>query len=394
MNQTLFAVLTRAQRAALIVGVVGLGLCVVGLFIDSAQVIQSYLFAFLFWVGIGLGCLGILMIQHVAKGAWGRAMRRFLEAGALTIPLMMALFIPILFGMGVLYPWARPEVVANDPLLQHKATYLNIPFFIIRTVIYFVLWSALAYTLRRWSRRSDDAAHDPGLFQRLQSLSILGAVVLTLTVTFAMIDWMMSLEPDWSSTIYAVMIATGGLLAAFALVITLLARFRNDEPLRAFLTPALLNDLGNLLLSALLMWAYLAFSQYLVIWTGNLSDEIPWYLRRLDSGWQIIALALVILHFVVPFVLLLLPQVKRNVRLLGWVAALLLVMHVLDTFWLVMPALRLNGFAFNWTDIAAPVGIGGLWVTVFLWHLKQSPLLPRDGTVDVPQHYEEAAANG
>jgi hypothetical protein len=189
------------------------------------------------------------------------------------------------------------------------------------------------------------------------------------------------------------MIAAGGLLAALALAVALLARLRHEEPLAALVTPAVLNDLGSIFLVVLLMWAYLAFSQYLVIWTGNLSDEIPWYLRRLDGGWQAVAVIIVVVHFAVPFVLLLSPRIKRNAAALGFVAAIVLVMHLVDAFWLVIPALRQNGFSLAWTDFVAPVGIGGLWVAVFLWQLKQSPLLPRHATVDVT-HQQEVAANG
>lgn len=392
MNQTLASAFDRIQRLALIGGIGGLAVCVIGLFIDSATVMQSYLFGYLFWAGISIGCLAILMIQFTVKGMWGLAIRRLTEAGALTLPVMAVLFIPILFGIGALYPWARPDVVASDPLLQHKSSYLNVPFFIVRTIIYFVLWSGIAYTLRQWSRRGD-AEGDPGMFQRLQNLSILGVVVLSLTATFAMIDWAMSLEPDWSSTIYAMMVAMGGLLAAFALVVALLSRLQNYEPLSALVTPKLLNDLGNLLLAALLMWAYLAFSQYLVIWTGNLTEEIPWYLRRLDGGWQIVALIIVVLNFAVPFVMLLSPQVKRRAGSLGLVATIIFVTHLVDVFWLVIPALRQHGFAFSLTDIAVPVGIGGLWIAAFLWWLKQSPLVPEYVEAKSP-HSQEVVANG
>ncbi len=388
MTQALSAIFERVQRIALFVGLAGLAACVVGLLFDSTRTLQSYLFGYLYWAGIGLGCLGLLIIQFAVRGAWGLALRRLAEAGALTIPLMAALFIPVLFGTRALYPWVQPEVAASTPALQQKGAYLNLPFFVIRTAVYFVVWSALAYALRRLSRRQDVDA-DPGLSQRLKSLSILGALALSLTATFAMIDWVMSLEPEWSSTIYAGMVAMGGLLAAFALVIALLTRLRDSEPLAGLVTPGLLNDLGNLLLTALLMWAYLSFSQYLVIWTGNLNEEIPWYLRRLDGGWLAVALIIVILHFAVPFVLLLSPQVKRHARSLGFVAALLLVMHLLDTYWLVTPAFQGRGLAL--TDIAAPIGIGGLWVAVFALQLKQSPLLPRYAVADVIQ---EAAANG
>ncbi len=392
MNQNLVAAFDRARRAALIVGIAGLALCGIGLFLDSAQTLQSYLFAYLFWAGIGLGCLGLLIIQFILRGAWGLAIRRLLEAGALTLPPLAALFLPILFGMQALYAWARPEVVAADPLLQHKSAYLNAAFFIVRAAVYFALWSGFAYALRRLSQRTD-AERDPGLFQRLRNLSVLGALVLAVTASFAMIDWFMSLEAQWSSTIYAMMVVTGGMLAAFALAVALLTRLRNTEPLAALVTPGVVNDLGSLFLAVLLMWAYLAFSQYLVIWTGNLSDEIPWYLRRLDGGWQAVAVIIVVGHFAVPFVLLLSPRVRRSAAALALVAGIVLAMHLVDAFWLVIPALRQNGFFFAWTDVVAPVGIGGLWIAAFLWYLAQSPLLPRHAPIDVP-HQQEVAANG
>jgi len=387
IKQTLVAAFERIQRTALIVGVVGLALCVFGLFFDVEQTLQSWLFGWLFWVGISLGCLGLLVIQFVARGAWGLALRRLLEAGALTLPLLAALFIPILFGIRYLYPWSRSYVVENDLLLQHKSAYLNIPFFIFRTAVYFALWSGIAWLLRRWSSRTN-TEHNPVLTQQLSKLGIFGIVTLTFTITFAMIDWIMSLEPAWTSTIYALMVGAGGLLAAFALGIALLTRLP-DESLRSMLTPVILNDLGNLLLAALLMWGYLAFSQYLVIWSGNLSDEIVWYLRRLDGGWQVVALAIVILHLAVPFVALLSPRIKSSPRALGIVGAFIFAMHLIDTFWLVMPALRQTGLTLNWTDVVAPIGVGGLWVAVFLSYLKRKPLLARELSVT-----QEATVNG
>jgi len=392
MNHGSIAGLDRVQRIALIVGVVGLLVWVVGVLPDPTRAIESYLFAYLFWATTSLGCLAVLILQFIVKSTWGLATRRLLEAGALTILPMAALFIPVLVWMRWLYPWSRPEAVAADVLLQHKSAYLNIPFFIARAVLYFAIWAGLAYTLRRWSIRMD-AERDPRLLQRLQKLSIVGALALTLTVTFAITDWVMSLEPQWSSTIYAAMVAMGGFLAAFALIIALVTHYQNGEPFKALVTPLVLNDLGNLLLAGLLGWAYLSFSQYLVIWTGNLSEEIPWYIRRLENGWQAVALILVALHFAVPFVVLLSPRVKRSATSLKYVAALLFVMHLVDMFWLVVPALRPNGLVISWTDFVAPVGIGGLWVATFVWQVRRYPLLPRSVPENAPQQ-QEVVANG
>ncbi len=358
--------LSRSLVVGLVVGVVGLALCVLGLLGDPVQFFRSYLFAYLFWLGISFGCLVLLLTYHIAGGGWGDALCPILQPAALTLPLMAILFIPLVFGMRDLYLWARPEAVAADPLLQHKEPYLNVPFFLIRAVIYLVAWSGLAYVLRRWS-----LTHGTG--ERLPRLSGLGLILLALTATFAMIDWVMSLEPHWYSTIYAAMVVLGGMVSAFAfavLVRLLLANVRAPVPDRQTL-----NDLGSLLLAFVMGWAYLAFSQYLVIWAGNLDQEIPWYVRRLQGGWELVALFVTLFHFVLPFVLLLSRSLKRNPTTLGAIAALLLVTGVVDTFWVVTPAFYPNGFHIHWLDVAALVGIGGLWIALFAWVLRRQSML-------------------
>ncbi len=383
--------MSRLQRTALIIGILGLVICLIGAIIDSTRFFEGYLFAYLFAIMIAQGCLAVLMIQFTVRGAWGLVLQRILEAGAMTLPVLALLFVPLLFGLPTLYPWARPALVAQDALLQHKSSYLNVPFFVVRSAIYFAVWIGLALTLRRWSRKQDEA-NDPAVARRLQNLSIVGLLALVLTGTFALTDWVMSLEPDWSSTIYPMMVAMGGVLAAFALVIAVLARLEGSGLHGNLLTPQVSNDLGNLLLAALLMWGYLAFSQYLVIWSGNLSDEITWYVRRIQGGWEWLALLIVVFHFVVPFLLLLSRDLKRNLRRLGRVAAFLVVMHLFDTYWLVIPALESN-IQLNLLAIAAVVGIGGLWSATFIWQLNQRPLLPKYSNVDVSS-VQEAAAHG
>jgi hypothetical protein len=379
------------QRIALVIGIVGIVLSLIGAVADPIHFFQAYLFAYLFAATSALGCLAILMIQFTAGGTWGLVMRRILEAGTLTIPLLALLFIPLLFGLPTLYPWARPEVVAQDALLQHKAGYLNVPFFIVRALIYFVVWIGLGLTLRRWSRKQDEV-NDPEIRSHLQRLSIIGLLALTLTGTFALTDWVMSLEPDWASTIYAMMVAMGGLLAAFALVIAVLNWLSGNSPMGNLISPQVSTDLGNLLLAALMMWAYLAFSQYLVIWSGNLSGEITWYVRRIQGGWQWIALLIVLFHFALPFLLLLSRGLKRNLRRLGSVGVLLVVMHLIDTYWLVIPALQ-GTLQVNFLPIATVLGIGGLWTAAFIWQLRRLPLLPKYTLVDTSKT-QEAAANG
>ncbi len=367
--------LDRLQRRALLVGVVGLALCLGGLVVSPVQFLQSYLQAYLFWIGIALGCLAMLMLHHLVGGPWGLPVRRLLEAGTRTFPSLAGLFVPLLMGLVSLYPWARPEEVAAEELLQHKGLYLNVPFFVFRAAIYFALWILVAFFLNRWSREQDRTG-DRSLAGRLQALSGPGLILYGLTVTFSAIDWVMSLEPRWHSTIYGMIFMAGQGLEglAFAIVVAhLLARRR---PLSDVATPAHFHDLGNLLLTFLMLWAYMAFAQFLIIWAENLTQEIPWYLHRTTGGWQGIAVALIILQFALPFVLLLSRATKRTSGALGAVATVILLMRYVDLFWLVAPAFHPARLHVSWMDLAAPIGIGGVWISAFLWRLKQMPLLP------------------
>ncbi|MCE7984382.1 MAG: hypothetical protein DYG89_24680 [Caldilinea sp. CFX5] len=364
----------RYERWALIAAGVGILLCLLGLFVDPAQFFRSYLFAYLFWLSMALGCLAIVMMHYLTGGDWGLVLRRPMEAGALTLPLLAILFVPLLFGLRTLYPWAQPAVVAADELLQHKQPYLNIPFFLVRAVIYFMAWCGLAFWLRRGSIRLDQTG-DPWLVKRLQKVSAGGLALFGLTVTFALIDWLMSLEPHWYSTIYGAMVATGAVLQAFAFGIIVVCLLAERPPLAAVVTPRVFNDLGSLLFAFVMLWAYMAFSQFLLIWAGNLPEEIPWYVRRLAGGWQWVALAIVLFHFALPFVLLLSREVKRNARLVLGIAVLVVVTRLLDTFWLVAPDFGERG-PLHWLDIATVIAIGGLWYALFRWLLARQPLLP------------------
>jgi hypothetical protein len=300
--------------------------------------------------------------------------RRLCEAGARTIPFMAVFLVPVLLGMPILYKWARPEAV-HDPVIQGKAAYLNVPFFIARSLLYFAVWTLYAYLLSWWSKRQD-VTGDPGLASRMRSVSAPGLVVFTFTATFAFVDWIMSLEPDWFSTMYGVLFVVGQMLEAFALVIALAIVLSQWEPLRAYITAQHLHDLGNMLLAFTVLWAYLSFSQYLIIWAGNLPDEVPWYVRRLGGGWGWIALAIVIFHFALPFLLLLQRDVKRRASLLIKVCMLMLVVRVVDVYWVVEPAFYGNRVRIYWTDLAAPLAVGGLWLALFFWQLGMRPLVP------------------
>ena len=367
--------LERFQRPALLVGAAALAICVVGAFFAPAQFFRSYLSAFLFWMGIALGCLAVVMLHHVTGGAWGLPIRRPLESGTRTLPLMLLFFLPIVVGAGKIYEWADPAAVAHDPILRHKSLYLNLPFFIGRAALYFAAWLALAYFLNRWSADQDRTGDRP-IARRLQLLSSAGLVAYGLTVTFASIDWAMSLEPHWFSTMYGVLFIAGQGLSAFAFIVALLVLLAGTPPLAGFVTQRHYHDLGKLMLAFVMFWAYVSFSQYLIIWSGNLPEEIPWYLRRLQGGWGWVGAALVVLHFVLPFLLLLPASANRNPRILGTVAAIVFLMRAVDVFWLTQPAFAGSRFRLHWMDILAPVGMGGLWLAAFLWQLGKRPLLP------------------
>jgi hypothetical protein len=380
--------LDRFQRGSLVVGLVALTLCFAGAFHSPVQFFRSYLLAFVFWVGVALGCTAILMLHHMVGGRWGFLLRRLLESGTRTFYLMAVLALPLLFGLRLLYSWADPEKVRLDPILQYKQPYLNVPFFILRTVIYFIAWIALAYFLNKWSREQDETAN-PHLAKRLQNLSGPGMVVYALTVTFASVDWVMSLEPRWFSTIYGMIFMVTQALAAMSVVTIAVILLSTQKPLSGLVSKRVLNDYGNLLLTFTMLWAYLSFSQYLIIWSGNLQDEIPWYVSRASGGWAWVAMALIVFHFAVPFLLLLSRFVTRRTLWLGIVAAIQIVMSVIDIFWLTVPAYERSGPQFHWMDWAAILGIGGVWIWRFTAGLKGRPLLPlHDPQMEGIGHHE------
>ncbi len=374
MDDALSRRLSGYQQRALIVGIVALVICIGGAFINRAQFFQSYLFAFVFWAQLSIGCLALLLIQHVAGGTWGAVIRRPLEAGTMTLPLMAVLFIPIIFGIPDLYRWANPEEVAHSELLAHKAPYLNVPFFIGRTALYFVIWIALAYLLNKWSGRQDqDAEAVPE--SRFSSLSGAGLPLVALSLTFASFDWMMSLEPEWFSTIYGFMFGVGSAAVAFAFVVAVLNVLAQYKPLSEIVTIQHFNDLGNFLLASVMLWAYMSFSQYLIIWAGNLPEETTWYIARIQGGWQGVAIFLLIFHFVVPFMVLLARGVKRRPRALTLVAGLILFVRLVDLFWLIIPAFYPTGFHLDWLNVLMPIALGGLWIALFIRQLRQKSLV-------------------
>jgi hypothetical protein len=363
------------QKRSLGLGLIAAVLCAVGAMILPSVFFRAYLSAYIFWSGIPVGCLALLMLHHLVGGRWGFMIQRVLEAAIQTLPLMALLFIPLLFGLADLYPWARAEVVAADPLLQQKAGYLNVPFFVGRTAGYFALWTLLGRVLVAWSLQQDRTG-DGALTLRLQKLSGPGLVLYGLTVSFTSVDWMMSLEPKWYSTIFGMIFMVSFGLAALALAILATRFLAAEKPLDRVVSSDRWHDLGNLLLALVMFWAYLNFSQFLLIWSGNLAEEIPWYLHRTGGGWEWIALALILFQFALPFVLLLSRNTKRNSHILAAVAAAILFMHWLDIIWMVTPSLYPARFHIHWLDIVALLGIGALWLAAFISYLKARSLLP------------------
>jgi hypothetical protein len=367
--------LQRYRTRCLGAGILGLAASAIGAIGNSDQFFRSYLQAYLFWLGIALGCLAIAMLHHLSGGAWGLIIRRLLETAARTLPLLAVLFLPIALGLPSLYEWARPAALAHDKILQHKTPYLNVPFFLIRALIYFTAWILIARFLSKWSQEQDRTA-DPSLSRRLELLSGPGLVVYGATMTFASIDWVMSLEAHWFSTIYGLSFMVGQVLGAFAFVIALSIWLSSRKPFSEIISAGHLHDLGKLLLAFVMLWAYMAFSQFLIMYSGNLPEEIPWYMRRQRGVWGWIALALILFHFVLPFLLLLSRDLKQSGGKLLKVALLILFMRYLELSWLIAPASPSRGGLDLWLDLATMAGIGGLWLAFFSRQLKGKPVLP------------------
>ena len=372
-SEPLLARLDRFQQRALVIGALGIVASIVGVIVDTEQFYRSWLFAFIFWIGIPVGSFGIYMLHNLVGGAWGFLIRRLLSAAIRTLPVMVLLFIPIVFGVSELYEWARPEA-ANDHVLHLKAPYLNVPFFYVRSAVYFAIWigwSAMVFRKVRMLEESGDLTQ----IRKIQNVSAGGLMLLVLTMTFAAVDWVMSLEPHWFSTIFGVLIIIGYVLTTISAATLLLAFLADYRPMSDVIRPKIYHDLGNLMFAFNMFWAYIAFSQLLIIYGGNLAEETPWYLHRLAGGWEWIAYALIGLHFVTPFLILLSKRNKRNPRLLQWIALFLIVMRVVDIFWTIMPSFHESKFHVHWLDIATLIGIGGVFVWYFLYQLKQRSLL-------------------
>ena len=368
------------RRIAGLVALVAAALSLTG-FSNPAQLVQSYLPAFLLWFGVSIGCLSMLMIQHQSGGHWGILLRRLLEAGARTIYFLPLFFIPILLGMAHLYSWADPVRIAADPhlaeVVHKKGAYLNVPFFTARTVFYFLFWAFLARTLSSLSWKYDQTG-DPGYAQKMRLMSGWGLVSQALVVTFSGIDWVMSLDPHWYSTIWGILFMVGTALSAWCLCIMLVSRLHTHAPLNRVVTSSLFHDLGKFLFALVTLWAYVNLSQFLIIWSGNLPEETTWYLDRSKGGWRQLTYLLVGLHFVLPFFSLLSAGLKKNASRLAVVAGLLFTLRYVDLFWNIAPIFKHEHFSVHPLDLLMPVAVGGAWLYLFARQLERAPLLVKN----------------
>jgi len=340
------------------------------------QICVSYLVGYSYWLGTALGGLVFLMLQYVTGGAWGLLLRRILEASASLVFLLAVLFIPLILALPAVYEYGKWLPIHTEERLRFKAIWLSAPAVTVKAILFFACWIGMAYQFRRWSRLQDEGANGR-LLERCETLGAPGIVVYALTITFASIDWVMSLEPEWYSTIFPAMFAVGQLLNGYAFALTVFLLLSDRPPFAGSVHPPHMRDFGSLLLAFVMFWAYMSFSQFLLIWVGNLPEENPWYLRRSRGGWQFVVSFIALVHFAVPFMLLLLRDIKEHRRRLLAVAGGLMIMRFIDLFWWIEPPLNHTGAYFYWLiDIAAWIAVGGLCVWWFAGQLRSRPLLP------------------
>jgi len=351
---------TRFEVGALAVGVVGVAACLGGLAGDRGALALSYLAAYLFWSGVSIGALALVMIHRLTGGQWGEAIRRPLSAAIRALPLAALLFVPIAVALSTLYVWARPDVLAASELLQKKTWYLNVPFFFGRAAIYFIVWIGLGLVLVRRSAVRGDRA--------LGRWSAAGLILYGITTSFAAVDWFMTLLPEWYSSIFGMLVGVGDALSALAFAIVAAIVLPGADARRA--EPKVRRDLGNFLLMLVLLWAYLAFMEYLTIWAGNQPHAIAWYVPRVETQWRWLGVFLMLFHFLVPFLLLLSRRAKASVPVLCGIAAWMLFAHWADTIWMVIPSIDTDGLRLRWSDAAAVIGIGGLWLAAVAWQWR------------------------
>jgi len=377
----------RWQSRALLIGVAGIVFCIIAGGLDLRDFLRGYLIAYMFWTGLSLGCMALLMVQYLTGGFWGLSVRRVLEAGAKNYWLMFILFIPIVVLRYHLYAW-----MSDPALTRENHWYLNQPAWIGRWVLYFLIWGFFTWQLCRRGDRHDAPIVGQGTYPRFQGLSGFGLVVYSLTASFAAVDWVMSLDPHWGSTIYGFIFLISQGLSALCFGIIMLTVLTRYSPYREIIKPSQFHDLGKLTLAFVMLFAYFSFSQWLIIWSGNLPDEISWFLQRIRGAWGWVMIAIILLYFALPFALLLSRELKRAGRRLIGLAILLLVMGMVNIYWYVVPNFH-DAKLFSIWYFAAPIGLGGLWVAMFFHNFRQRLLLPLYEP-QVPKFLHQKAGHG
>lgn len=366
----------RIRQRALVVGLIGVVACVIGMVKAPDRFFPSYLLYFMFVLGLSLGSLGLLMLQHLTGGDWGIIIRRPLESATRVLTVVAVLFVPIFFGMKYLYAaWLYAPASGEGALSEFQRSYLTVNGFRIRAILYFAIWGILVFFFNRWSREQDANPEDTAIRRRFKILAGPGIIIYVFVMTFAAVDWVMSLSPHWASTIYGFIFVAGQCISSMSMVIAIVVLLARTGPLSGILQPRHIHDLGKLLLTWVMLWAYFQFSQLLIIWSGNQPEEISFYYSRLYSQWGVVAVIVVIFHFFVPFFLLLSRDLKRNPKLLPGVAICLILMRLVDLFWYTRPEFTRTALPTIW-DLAAALAAGGLWFFFFAGNLKQLPVLP------------------
>ncbi len=365
----------RWQKPSLIVGVLGLAASVAGWMIDPLEFYRGYLSSYIFWFSIAVGCLAVLMLQYTTGGEWGLMIRRPLGAAARTLTWMAVLFIPVLIGMKWIYPWMNLEWARHDEAVSPKLGYLNVTRFLIFTVVYFALWILWAWRIRILSLQFYKD-RSPYTDLSRQKWAATGLPMIVLTLTFASIDWTMSLEPKWSSTMYGITFIVGCGLSAFAFVTFFLSRLAQTEAMRDILTPIHLRDLGNLMLTFVMFYAYTSFSEFMLIWYANVHEEIPHYIVRADGIWGFLAVAIIIFHFFLPFFMLLMRPIKDRAATISVVTVIILIMRYVAVYWLIAPAWYGAQFRYPVWNFTTLLGIGGIWLYAFIGQLKGQTIIP------------------
>ena len=373
--------------AIAVVGIAGCAILGPG---NPRQFFFSWLVSFLFFLTLALGALFFVLIQYASQGSWGIVVRRIGETIFATIPVLAVLFVPILFGMHDLFSWSVPGATEHDALLLWKSPFLNVPFFVTRAVIYFACWSIIAVGYYRASR-GQDASGDPAVSARLRKFAGPALIVLALTSTFASIDWIVSLSPRWYSTMFGVYFFAGSFIGFIALMSVLVPAMRRAGLLDTVITAEHLHDIGKFLFAFMCFWAYIAFSQFLLIWYANLPEETVWYKARITASWKSVSILLMVGHFGVPFLYLLGRTVKRRAATLALGGAWLLAMHFVDLYWQVMPTLHTEGVRVTPLDVAAFAAIGGCFVSSAGWLMRREALVPvRDPRLEESLAFENA----